>query len=51
MIRTTQRVARDEGGSTTFLYASLAIFAAVAVAIGEGAGQSVPAWIAGLIGL
>jgi hypothetical protein len=54
MLSTIVRLIREEKGDMQFLYASLAVFAALAVAAGEGLSESASNWlrvIGGLIGL
>ena len=45
------RLLREEKGDMQFLYASLALFAALAVAAGEGLIDSISSWIRALMGL
>ena len=54
MISAIIRLIGEEKGDMQFLYASLAVFAALAVAAGEGLSESASSWlraIATLIGL
>ena len=46
MLTTIIRLIREERGDMQFLYASLAVFAALAVAAGEGLAESASTWIA-----
>lgn len=45
MIATFIRLVREERGDMQFLYASLAVFAALAVAAGEGLSESATSWL------
>jgi hypothetical protein len=45
MIGTVIRLIREERGDMQFLYASLAVFAALAVAAGEGLSESAAGWL------
>jgi hypothetical protein len=54
MLATIVRLIREERGDMQFLYASLAVFAALAVAAGEGLTESATTWLTvvrGYIGL
>jgi hypothetical protein len=42
------RLIREERGSMQFLYASLAVFAALAVAAGEGLADAARGWLGAL---
>lgn len=44
MVGTVIRLIREEKGDMQFLYASLAVFAALAVAAGEGLSESASNW-------
>jgi hypothetical protein len=45
------RLLREEKGDMQFLYASLALFAALAVAAGEGLTESISNWLRAAMGL
>ena len=45
MLTTIIRLIREERGDMQFLYASLAVFAALAVAAGEGLADPAATWI------
>jgi len=45
MIRLFIRLVREERGDMQFLYVTLALFAALAVAAGEGLADSVSSWV------
>jgi hypothetical protein len=45
MVRLFIRLIREERGDMQFLYASLAVFAALAVAAGEGLAESAESWL------
>jgi hypothetical protein len=45
MLATFLRLIREEKGDMQFLYASLAVFAALAVAAGEGLADSASSWL------
>ena len=45
MIRFFIRLVREERGDMQFLYVTLALFAALAVAAGEGLADSVSSWL------
>ena len=45
MFRILFRLVREERGDMQFLYASLAVFAALAVAAGQGLSESVTTWL------
>lgn len=45
MVRLLIRLIREERGDMQFLYASLVVFAALAVAAGEGLSESAESWL------
>jgi len=45
MVRLFFRLIREERGDMQFLYASLAVFAALAVAAGDGLAESAESWL------
>jgi hypothetical protein len=51
MISTLIRLIGEEKGDMQFLYASLALFAALAVAAGEGLSESASGWFRAIMNL
>ena len=51
MISTIIRLIGEEKGDMQFLYASLAVFAALAVAVGEGLSESASGWFRAVVAL